>query len=243
LIVNNRLLWMVAVLAGGLAVWLPVRREPAPEPAGTAGGVEPSASASSGPSAPDPEAARARDVSDVLKEGAAADGASPQKRGGRTEQDVSAPHGEGRKVAEKRKDLIRAGDREAADQSAEAENARRAAAAGLRSFPVGAGGTVGSAAPVKSIEPNSDTERAREILKEGLAGGASPQAVIERLKREVSASHGEWRKIAEKTMDMIRAGDREGARRYVEAENARLTAAGMQPFPVPDALVREAPEP
>jgi hypothetical protein len=223
---------MIAVLAGGLAVWLLVRREPSPR---TAGGVEPAASAPSGASgsaAPNPTTERAREI---LKEGSAADAAAPQKRGGRAQQDISSSRGEGRQIAEKRKVPIRAGDREEAEQPVEAENAQRAAA-DTRSFPSGTGGTIGSAAPGKSIEPNPTTERAREILKEGLADGASPQAIIERLKRETSASHGEWRKIAGKTMDMIWAGDREGARRYVEAENARLTAAGMQPFPVPDAL-------
>jgi hypothetical protein len=97
------------------------------------------------------------------------------------------------------------------------------------------GGTVAGGGPGMP-EPNPAAERAREILREGVASGASPQEIIDKLKKELTASHEAWMPIAEEMMAKIRAGDRAGAREYVEKQNAELAKKGLRPFPVPAAL-------
>ena len=82
------------------------------------------------------------------------------------------------------------------------------------------------------IEGKANVAYAKQLLKEYIKEGGTPEDFLTYYHSELTAAFNEWRTAQKYAGDLVRAGDDAGAVRYIEEQNKNLAAKGIRPITV-----------
>jgi hypothetical protein len=90
----------------------------------------------------------------------------------------------------------------------------------------------------KTIVEKENVAYAKDLLKKHIADGGNTEDFLAYYHKMLSDAFNERQASQKYTMDLIRAGDKEGAEEYMTEKNKELEAKGIMPIHVPQFLWR-----
>jgi hypothetical protein len=85
----------------------------------------------------------------------------------------------------------------------------------------------------QTVAAKINVAKAKEYLKEYLEQGGTPDGFLTYYHDELRAAHQEWMLARKQALDLIKAGDAEGALLYVQEQNRAFAERGIKPIVIP----------
>jgi hypothetical protein len=85
----------------------------------------------------------------------------------------------------------------------------------------------------QTVAAKINVAKAKEYLKEYLEQGGTPDGFLTYYHDQLRAAHQEWMLARKQALDLIKAGDAEGALLYAEEQNKDFAKRGIKPIVIP----------
>lgn len=85
----------------------------------------------------------------------------------------------------------------------------------------------------KSAAGKANVAYAKQLLKEYIQAGGTPENFLQHYHARLTSAFEEWRAAQKYTRDLLNAGDKDGAARYVEEQNKKFAEKGVRPIIMP----------
>lgn len=87
------------------------------------------------------------------------------------------------------------------------------------------------------VASKENTARMKQELKKYIAEGGTPENFLGYYHTELTKAYDEWKGAQQYVVELLRAGDKTSAEKYVREQNAKFQSRGMREVALPDNLM------
>ena len=89
----------------------------------------------------------------------------------------------------------------------------------------------------KVVESKENTARMKQELKKYIAEGGKPENFLAYYHAELTKAYDEWKGSQQYVVELLRAGDKQGAEKYVLEQNVKFQERGIREVALPTNLI------